>query len=99
MSKIEERTELRRRVTRFSRLENSKSGNPRWELAFEDELSALRTCCDSHAGFEVTGIVDAVEDGEVDRGTTTPGAPVPVVLTLNGYHGLIGVRRDEEAEQ
>lgn len=99
MSKIEERKELRRRVTSFTRLENSKSGNPRWELAFEDELSALRTCCDSHAGFEVTGIVDAVEDGEVDRGTTTPGAPVPVVLTLNGYHGLIGVRRDEEAEQ
>lgn len=99
MSKIDERKELRRRVTRFSRLDNSKSGNPRWELAFEGELSALRTCCDSHAGFEVTGIVDAVEDGEVDRGTTTPGAPVPVVLTLNGYHGLIGVRRDEEAGQ
>lgn len=99
MSKIEERKELRRRVTRFSRLENSKSGNPRWELAFEDELSALRTCCDSHAGLEVTGIVDGIEDGEVDRGTTTPGAPVPVVLTLNGYHGLIGVRRDEEASR
>jgi len=98
MSKIDERTELRRRVTRFSRLENSKSGNPRWELTFEGELQRLRTCCDSHAGFEVTGIVDGVETGEVDRHITTPGEPVPVVLTLNGYYGLIGVRPDEEAE-
>ena len=77
------------RVARFRRLDNTKAGNPRWEL-ISTRGRRRRTAPDSQSGIDVTAMVDSfgtavdVQDGEI--------APIwskPLVLTLDEEDRLI----------
>lgn len=95
MKMKDERLEERHTVQRFERLTNSASGNARWEMLFTSGYRR-RTLSDTQAGLDVTGIVDGIQDGEVDGRKTSPGTPIPVVLTVDGYGNVRGVRINEE---
>lgn len=96
MSRADERYEEQHEVVRLTRLENSPAGNARWEFEISDRR-VYRTAHDSHAGAEMTGIVDGIREMRRDGRWIRPEVPVPVVLTFDGYRGVRGVREDRAA--
>ena len=71
------------RVARFLRLDNTKAGNPRWEL-ISTRGRRRRTAPDSQSGIDVTALVDSFGTAvEVQDGQIAPIWSKPLVLTLD----------------
>lgn len=71
------------RVARFQRLDNTKAGNPRWEL-ISTRGRRRRTAPDSQSGIDVTAMVDSLGTAvEVQDGQIAPIWSKPLVLTLD----------------